>query len=138
MKKKIGMIAILLAATLIVGAVGLSMASDYSDTTTQEKKAGEHKGYRNGDCTEEPKLNMMNRLNLTDEQEQEIRDTVISMRDDGADRDEIRDTVNGMLEEYGAELPRQMSVGRLMRQRRGLMHRSQRDMHRRGRCSGEN
>lgn len=138
MNKKMGIIGVLIATTLIVGAVGLSMAGDYSETTTQEKKAGEHKGYRNGDCTEEPKLKMMDRLNLTDEQEQEIRDTVISMRDNGSSPQEIRDTVRDMVEDYGAELPGPKREGRQMRQRGGRMRRSQEGMHRGGECSGEN
>ncbi len=121
MNKKIGMIAVLLAATLIVGAIGISMASDYSETTMQKKKAGDHNGYRDGDCTEEPKLKMMDRLNLTDEQEQEIRDTVISMRENGSSPQEIRDTVRDMVQDYGAELPETMGEGRrhMHRQRRG-------------------
>ncbi|MFW5945484.1 MAG: hypothetical protein ACOCTN_01240 [Candidatus Natronoplasma sp.] len=127
MNKKIGIIVVVLATTLVVGAVGLSVASDYSNTNMQEKKAGEHKGYRDRDCTEEPMLKMIDRLNLTEEQEQEIRDTVVSMRDNESSPQEIRDTVRDMVEDYGAELPETMGEGRRHMNRQ-----------RRCKCSGEN
>ncbi|MEF8832561.1 MAG: hypothetical protein V5A66_03460 [Candidatus Thermoplasmatota archaeon] len=127
MNKKLGMIVAIGAAVILIGAVGISMASDYSNTNIQEKKVGDHNGYRDGECTGEPKLKMIDKLNLTEEQEQEIRDTVVSMGDNGSRPQEIRDTVRDIVEDYGAELPETMGEG-------------QRDMHRqrRGKCSGEN
>lgn len=42
---------------------------------------------------------------LTDDQRQGIRDTVSSMREEGATRVEIRETIREELEGYGVELP---------------------------------
>lgn len=46
-----------------------------------------------------------NRFNLTDDQVEQIRAEVTAMIDDGADREEIRDTVTEMLVEFGVEDP---------------------------------
>lgn len=49
---------------------------------------------------------------LTDEQRAEIHDRVIEMREDGATRDEIRETVAEMLEDFGVEVPDEWFVSR--------------------------
>ena len=42
---------------------------------------------------------------LTDDQKQDIKDKVSSMREEGATREEIREAIRDDLEEYGIELP---------------------------------
>lgn len=118
MNRKLGIIVVIAGGLLLVSAIGLSMASDNSDSSSgsafeRPRWAGD------GDCDEEPKMRMLDRFNLTEEQKEEIRDTVISMKEDGADRDEIRDTVIEMLEDYGVDVPEDMGEGSGEKHRRG-------------------
>ncbi len=102
MNKKVGTIVVVLSAVLVVGGVGLAVAGNYNgDTVAQSTRDT----VRDGNCTGEPRLRILDRVNLTDEQEQKIRDKVISMRENGANHTEIRDTVRDMVEDFGAELP---------------------------------
>ncbi len=131
MNKKIGMIGVVLGAVLLIGAIGLSMASDNSGDFMERSISDTETIRSDGECTEEPKLRMLDRLNLTDEQKQEIIDTVISMRENGSSQQEIRDTVRNMVEDYGAELPQ---LDGNMQQHRGHMKQGRGDMHQRGEC----
>ncbi|MGM0405446.1 MAG: hypothetical protein ACQEQM_04825 [Thermoplasmatota archaeon] len=131
MSKKIEMIVVVLAAVLLVGAIGLSMARDYRGDFMERSTANTEDTRSDGDCTGDSKLKILDRVNLTDEQEQEIRDTVISMREEGADRTEIRDTVRNMVEDYGADLPEPKGD---MHRFRGRMRQGRGGRHQRGEC----
>lgn len=102
MRKKIGMVVIALAAVLLIGAIGLAAAGNYGQASADQSSVNT---IQDGNYTEDPQLRIFDRVNLTDEQEQEIKDTVIQMIEDGADHEEIRDTVRDMVEGYGIELP---------------------------------
>ncbi|MEF8874861.1 MAG: hypothetical protein V5A88_09380 [Candidatus Thermoplasmatota archaeon] len=117
MNRKVGIIVVIAVGLLLMSAIGLSMASDNSDSSSgsafeRPRRAGD------GDCDGEPKMRMLDRFNLTEEQKEEIIDKVKSMREDGADRDEIRDTVIEMLEDYGVDVPEDMGEGDREKHRR--------------------
>ncbi|MBS3817653.1 MAG: hypothetical protein KGY76_08840 [Candidatus Thermoplasmatota archaeon] len=118
MNRKVGIIMVIAVVFLLASAIGLSTAGVNSDSSSGS--AFERpRGTGDGDCDGEPKMRMLDRFNLTEEQKEEIIDKVKSMREDGADRDEIRDTVIEMLEDYGVDVPEDMGEGSGEKHRRG-------------------
>ncbi len=88
MKSKIGIIVVVLYTRLLIGRVSLALAGiSNSDTVGYDTRDT----IRDEDCTEDLKLWILDRVKLTNEQEQEIKNAVIPIRKDGADHDEIRD-----------------------------------------------